>query len=114
MIHFEPLSFILGAACASGVLFVGLVIRDAWRKRGRDDYIDWGKVPEGWDWVYVGPPEENGKVFMADSPQEIRMGGAYESWMKKDGIGGWDKIPKSAIIGPLPPWRESLRHRPGK
>lgn len=32
MIHFDPLSFLLGASVASGVFFVSLVIRDAWRK----------------------------------------------------------------------------------
>lgn len=32
MIHFDPLSFLLGASVASGMLFIAFVVRDAWRK----------------------------------------------------------------------------------
>lgn len=32
MIHFDSLSFLLGAVVSHGVLFVSLVVRDAWRQ----------------------------------------------------------------------------------
>lgn len=78
----------------------------------RDDYIDWSKVPDRFRWVAV---EESGQVFCWETkPTNIQ----------KDmitGLGGWNTgrsfvgpNVNTATTGPLPPWRESLRKRPGK
>lgn len=74
----------------------------------RDDYIDWSKVPEGYDWVAVDEPGHHWSGVWAGKSEPT----LYES------DNGWlmDCIEEvsCAIIGPLPPWRESLRKRPGK
>lgn len=129
MIHFDPLSFLLGASVASGVLFVWLVVRDAWRKHvGRHNpikakagqYIDWSKVPEGYDWVAVSGFPLGERVAMYPKgdllPPKPFDNGGLRGWIRgstEDHNMAID-CPRNAIIGPLPPWRESLRHRPGK
>ena len=73
--------------------------------RYRDDYIDWSKVPDGFDWV--AHDYDSGLIDMYTSKPEMRVA----SWSNgKDYI----FVPDLASIGPLPPWRESLRKRPGK
>jgi len=73
--------------------------------RYRDDYIDWSKVPDRFDWVAV---EENGCLFPWETEPQIVPGG----W--NTGLSAVGRLVNDASIGPLPPWRESLRKRPGK
>lgn len=77
-------------------------------KPTQNDYIDWSKVPERFNWVAV---DESGHPwsciwFSREEPQ-----------IYKDDTGWYQsvpvEVPADAIIGPLPPWRESLRKRPG-
>ena len=89
-----------------------------------DDYIDWSKVPKGYDWAAVDNPTETKRMLKL-----------FEGWPNNKGVGIYseepyivrntfwastrgnpdDKLaPNAAIIGPLPPWRKSLRKRPGK
>jgi hypothetical protein len=87
-----------------------------------DDYIDWSKVPEGYDWVAVDSPEETAKMISRFQDLENNQGvGMFtekpeiwrsRAWNSPDGNYDDTLVPSSAIIGPLPPWRESLRHRP--
>lgn len=118
MIHFDPLSFLLGASVASGLLFTAFVIHDAWRKHmghhkkaGKYQYINWSLARPGYDWVAV---DSDGQIAIYDA-EPIQ---SEYMWICSSGTEhGFDMddyLPKSAIIGPLPPWRESLRHRPGK
>jgi len=77
-----------------------------------DDYIDWSKVPEGYDWVAVDGEDVYNDGILArchEMKPEISEWGDYFI----DDSGADDiAVRSSAIIGPLPPWRESLRHRP--
>jgi len=74
-----------------------------------DDYIDWSKVPDGYDWVAVDDQPCGGLTAWAwNKKPKIKMGSMYKDWQN----GGSLNLVDDAIIGPLPPWRESLRHRP--
>lgn len=90
-----------------------------------DDYIDWSKVPAGYDWVAVDSPgETSARIMMYDSLPNKYGVGAYESRPNSipESLGGFFStadgndilVSQDAIIGPLPPWRESLRERPRK
>jgi hypothetical protein len=81
------------------------------------DYIDWSKVPEGYDWVAVDSPEWTGKLCCYLHEPSYDRHCNNMAWLHplddqrlED---PWRSLPQSAIIGPLPPWRESLRRRPG-
>ena len=103
--------------CAMALVVLGYGIRllqEAAReylskKSSRDDYIDWAKVPEGYDYGTVGGIY-GGLQFWKKSPimLENRWTSHIEVFIDADELGCPD-----AIIGPLPPWRESLRRRPG-
>ena len=80
----------------------------------KDDYIDWSKVPKGFDWVAIDPP--NGACpnvvwayYDINGPKFTNAG-----WRAPENTTFTPprEICSSAIIGPLPPWRESLRKRP--
>lgn len=73
------------------------------RKEG-NDYIDWSRVPRGYNWVALDG--WCGWVF-AHKKQPILD--EYKSW-----ISGDHRCVDSAIIGQLPDYRNSLRKRPSK
>ena len=80
--------------------------------RYADDYIDWAMVPKGYDWVAADDKKSAcGWICAFPSRPDGDLPGIW-----RVGHDGEEYIPLSAdaIIGPLPPWRESLRHRPGK
>ena len=94
-------------------------LREIWRvifKKGYTvDYIDWSKVPKGYDWVARDPWDEEAdndivrayrnKPSMTPHP----LGGSWD-----DG-NGWLTYCAHQELGlksPLPDWRESLRRRP--
>lgn len=76
--------------------------------RYADDYVDWSKVPCGFDWV-----ANDGDYALAWNEKPTQYDhGMFPGWTI--GGGGYSLLRKDAIIGPLPDWRDSLRHRPGK
>jgi hypothetical protein len=79
------------------------------------DYIDWSKVPEEYNWVAVQP---SGSVFQfPEEPNHTANEDDPDWWYNpKSACERYQfatHVIDDAIIGPLPPWRESLRHRPG-
>lgn len=81
------------------------------RHKGEEvkDYVDWKKVPKGYDWVAVEEmPMRWVHVFAYPVKPIARMGSMYESFQ---GGPDWEQV-DDAIIGPLPQWRESLICRP--
>ena len=78
------------------------------------DYIDWSKVPDGYDWVAVDGPLFDGTLG------HTHVVGAFtvkpqcdpDCWNSPRDNRDDMVLPDNAIIGPLPPWRESLRRRP--
>ena len=76
------------------------------RTRYPDDYIDWSKVPEGLDWATAAL----GSVCL----WEHKPYASEEYQMFNSSTAVLTIATLDAIIGPLPPWRDSLRHRPGK
>jgi hypothetical protein len=77
----------------------------------QDEYIDWSKVPESYNWVACANDEwTTGLVKLFVDKPTILMGSMYECWLNADGYA--DEY--NAIIGPLPAWRDSLRKRPSK
>ena len=73
------------------------------------DYIDWSKVPE--EYNYVGINMHSGAVWMSGSEMHHEDDGyLYASNGAEPKC--FNYLPYDAIIGPLPPWRESLRKRP--
>lgn len=118
-----PLSVILGMIamslfCMSGIQSDAEARQDESHSATRyaqDDYIDWRKVSDGYDWIAM---DADGTIcqFAGAAPVcGASMEGGRDMWyVHKDGK-VWrenDILPTSAIIGPLPPWRESLRRRP--
>lgn len=80
----------------------------------KDDYIDWSKVPEGYDWVAVDRNESitDGVWAYNNDNKNIKMIIKDGCWMPKDDRCEVFRVDESdAIIGQLPPWRESLRRR---
>lgn len=78
------------------------------------DYIDWSKIPAGYDWVAVDGPNwvTDNKVWAYDCDiNDSMIIRPSESWSTASGDGKVVDV-SGAIIGPLPPWRESLRRRP--
>lgn len=80
--------------------------------RYADDYIDWSKVPKNYDWVAVDKDK-----FISWFVQKPQIGNGSAQWiagrMERFVDYDMDIIP-AFIIVPLPLWRDSLRHRPGK
>lgn len=75
-------------------------------------YVDWSKVPEGYDWACLGDPEHfigEGYLRIYKFKPEIKMYSVFEDWGCID-EGAIRFLPTLAV--PLPPWRESLRQRP--
>lgn len=80
----------------------------------RDDYIDWSKVPERGN--YVSIDDNLNMYWYYNQPALSDLGGV---WITSEGepmILGDDYglVCSSAVIATCPPWRESLRKRPGK
>jgi hypothetical protein len=90
----------------------------------KTQYVDWSKIPEGYDWVAVDSKEETeymvSKIGSEMLPNSNGVGAYKMKPRIKEGLGGkhfnlgMDDIlvPNDAIIGPLPPWRNSLMQRP--
>lgn len=76
--------------------------------RYAEDYVDWSKVPDGYDWV----ANDGDFVLAWDRKPKPYEPAYYPGWTV--GGGGYWPLKNDAITGPLPPWRDSLRHRPGK
>lgn len=91
-----------------------------------EQYVDWNHPSlNGHDWVAVDEPNYTSvKVdqdgFFLSLPNEQGVGAftvcpvivAGVMWNSPEGCSGDMLVPSDAIIGPLPPWRESLRQRP--
>jgi hypothetical protein len=80
------------------------------KKRTTDDYIDWSKIPDGRDWVAIdGEQVWAGSLVRCYSmePRISTMGNYHID----DSADEDTPVPSEAIIGPLPPWRESTRRR---
>jgi len=75
----------------------------------KDDYIDWSKIPDGYDWVAVQP--SGSKICFEYEPY---LNDEKDWFIEPTPGGALSFVYNDAIIGPLPPWRESLRKRPGK
>jgi hypothetical protein len=78
------------------------------------DYVDWSKIGPAYDWVAT---DESGKTYGYKGAEplltEDKEDGGY--WRVGDGGEFWypeDIINSSAIVAPLPSWRESKRKRP--
>lgn len=69
------------------------------------NYINWAKIPEGYDWV--GNDGQDGTFAHREKP--IPYPNGLIGWYSSSWINIRDR---DAIIAPLPPWRESLRRRP--
>jgi len=77
------------------------------------DYVDWSKIDprrsvEEWpdlNYIFIG---KGGETFLSGF-EPVRNDSCPSGWNTKVPL--FD-IPREAIIGPLPPWRDSLRHRP--
>lgn len=78
----------------------------------QDDYIDWSKIPKGPKWSTIDSDGTiwawYGKPVISNNSDNI-MGWWYDPNASLP-IGS--RLSLDAIIGPLPPWRESLRKRP--
>ena len=75
----------------------------------QDDYIDWSKVPAWADWCLVQP---SGCPIACEKEPHIEPEAYGTGWWKETSCDGRVYVARDAIIGPLPPWRESLRKRP--
>jgi hypothetical protein len=77
-----------------------------------NEYVDWVKVPKGYDWV--ARDGWSGSVYAyKHEPKPLQSG--KEGWRDYElypETGAWLRVSDDAIIAPLPPWRESLRRRP--
>ena len=79
------------------------------------NYVDWGKLP---DWVKWVACDDGGEPWMFPDKTAPVISEHHKWWTRPD---DGDRsleiaIPAnlSAIVGPLPPWRNSLRQRPKK
>lgn len=83
--------------------FFGIIAKVFKEQSPTRDYVDWSKIPEGYDWVAA---ESSGRVFLWNAEPEI-MG---DGWNTGDGTLYTEG--RNFITGHIPPWRESLRRRP--
>lgn len=76
--------------------------------RDKRCYVNWSEVPHGYDWVAV---DGDGRVCAYNTKPD----GEYCDCMWCVGAPGdfCIDIKRDAIIDSLPPWRDSLIHRPG-
>jgi hypothetical protein len=76
-------------------------------------YVDWSKIPEGYDWACIGDPSYfigDAYVRIYTEKPKIAMFAMFEDWFTPS-----EKrfLPsEEMIIGPFPPWRDSLMQRP--
>ena len=80
--------------------------------RYADDYVDWLSVPDGYDWVAVD--EDRYISWFVRKPE---ISSYSNQWIvdRIDRLVDYDlAITPAFVIGSLPPWRDSLRHRPCK
>lgn len=82
------------------------------------NYVDWSKVPAGINWINIADwskPENILRSLQGWSykPFGPTGGGIFNSDIEVYRNGHDMDLDTSAIIGPLPPWRKSLIHRPG-
>ena len=85
------------------------------KDRYPEDYIDWSKVPDEFEWVAVDSGMGEGRRQVSPGPcvgLYDRKPAALDGWWEAGARHGKWIDDASAIIGPLPPWRESLRRRP--
>ena len=73
-------------------------------------YVDWGKIPEGYDWVAIDRVNKHPWAYRETGEAIINDN---ESWKHVSGVGGVNSVSMSDVIGPLPAWDKSLIHRPG-
>ena len=107
------ISYLL-AALSLGFLLGILAKPFKGQARTTDDYIDWSKVPEEANAIVAN---DDGDMFLCflESLDPIPSNGYWNMPPGDKSMFLHDMdVPKDAIIGPLPPWRESLRKRPGK
>jgi hypothetical protein len=76
-----------------------------------EDYIDWSKVPEGYDWVAIDSAHSLGEGRPWGYSQEPKINDSNR-WYLKGRPPLCCEITKDMIIGSLPDWRDSLRRRP--
>lgn len=80
--------------------------------RYADDYVDWLRVPDGYDWVAVQP---SGSVFkFPEEPNHTEDPDDPDWWYNPSHTVIANHVDVDAIVGLLPPWRDSLRQRPVK
>lgn len=94
-----------------GVRLLQEAARELFRTKSyRDDYIDWSKIPGKFGFAMVQDDGVLivGRDFMDGDKPSPSDDGAW-SWIWTLDLDDYQE----AIIGPLPPWRESLRKRPG-
>lgn len=78
-----------------------------------NSYIDWSKIPEGYDYACIGDPENfysNPYIRVYSQKPKIKMFAFFEDWYtqnEKRFLPG-----KDVIIGKIPYWRDSLLVRP--
>lgn len=73
------------------------------------DYVDWSNIPKEYKWVAIDEhPLDRMIVWLHRTKPVLQTGRFFISWES----GSIVRADASAIIGPLPPWRESLRQRP--
>jgi hypothetical protein len=101
----SAIGFLIGALCKP--------FRDQ-VKRNTYDYIDWSKIPVGYDYVAVDGPKwiTDTKVWAYKPDKNISIVfDKSQSWGPENDQGIVISA-TNAVIGELPPWRESLRKRP--
>jgi len=76
------------------------------------DYVDWSKVPKR-PWNCKDWPDAD-YVFLSSNGTVYMQGYEPQNEGKNDWLTSVPlmPVPDDAIIGPIPPWRESLRRRP--
>jgi len=110
-IHWALLWIIISVSASCGFILAAVIrggkSADGILAKPTDDYIDWSKVPELFLWAAV---DENGKAAYYSKRPYIPED--CWAWLWQDNS-VWLMASDDCIIGPIPPWRESLRKRPG-
>lgn len=104
----EVAAYVTISSCMSGaIMFLIAAYTRIFAERKHSDYIDWSKLPTYAESVAVSKgdkvPWYYPCIATLDSGIWVNLGSDGELALE---------CPPESIIGPLPPWRKSLRRRP--
>lgn len=83
-------------------------------KEQQKEYVEWSKIPIRYTWVALDnhlPSDAHLFMFEKQPYIDDSLGDDADCWLWQDGS-NYESVPIDAIIGKMPPWRESLRRRP--